>query len=131
MPTRLLKPPKPPAAERRQPAGRRGSFAAADLRVTSVSAAGSTNVADFGWQPLDADVLAEYLAAVETYGSPQYAALAFRGDPEGVLAVTFRNGATYQYAPVPLNVFVGMLNAGSRGRFVWDVLRRYPFIGPL
>jgi hypothetical protein len=104
-----------------------------DVEFSPTPATGSSNVASFGWQPTDPGELADFAAAVAAHGSPEYAALGYPGNPAGVLTVTFLNGSTYQYSPVPLSVFVDMLNAPSRGSFVWAVLRRggYSYVGPL
>jgi KTSC domain len=36
---------------------------------------------------------------------------------DGVLTITFRNGATYTYVDVPADVVVGFMNAGSQGAY--------------
>src|SRR5437016_2382421 len=91
-------------------------------------ATGSTNVSTFGWQPTDERELANFAEQIRVYGSPEYAALSYPGDPDGVLTVTFLSGGVYEYSPVPLSVFVGMLNADSRGVYVHQVVKQYPFV---
>jgi hypothetical protein len=43
------------------------------------------------------------------------------------LFVRFRDGSLYAYDNVPLSIAVGMVEAGSAGRYVWNVLRVGPF----
>jgi hypothetical protein len=46
----------------------------------------------------------------------------------GVLAIEFQNGGIYEYAGVPRNIFVGLLNAASHGRYFhqWIKDRYFP-----
>lgn len=108
----------------------RGTFDPAAVTVPMVPAHGSSNVAEFGWQPTGAADAADWAAAIQRYGSLEYAALAqpLVGDPMGTLTVAFLSGGVYQYEPVPLSAFVGMLNASSRGSYVYHVVRQYPFV---
>lgn len=52
-------------------------------------------------------------------------------DPETlILEVEFLNGrSTYQYSGVPLEIYEGLMNAGSKGRFFNQFIRKggYPF----
>lgn len=93
-----------------------------------VPATGSSNVESFGWEPLDPTAKAAFARDVANYGSPAYAALARPDQTPGVLTVSFLSGGVYQYQPVPKQVFVDMLNAGSRGVFVHQVVKHYPFV---
>lgn len=44
------------------------------------------------------------------------------------LFIRFLNGSLYAYEQVPFSVAMGMLEAGSHGRFVWNKLRDiYPY----
>jgi hypothetical protein len=116
----------PDLQDRDSPGDARADSAPAD--IPAVAATGSSNVSSFAWQPTDERESANFAEQVRVYGSPEYAAMSYPGNPDGVLTVTFLSGATYQYSPVPLSVFVGMLNAPSRGRYVHQVVKQYPFV---
>lgn len=46
---------------------------------------------------------------------------------ERILEITFSNGGTYQYRNVPQEVFAGLLQAPSAGRYVArQIKNRYP-----
>ncbi|HQD26546.1 MULTISPECIES: KTSC domain-containing protein [Methanoculleus] len=50
-------------------------------------------------------------------------------DPEDeVLEVEFHSGGVYHYVGVPAEVYEGLLNARSKGRYFGDFIRlRYPY----
>ncbi len=55
-------------------------------------------------------------------------------DAHGILGVRFKDKKTgavkaeYRYSQVPVHVYTDMLDAGSKGKFVWSDLRgKYPF----
>lgn len=49
------------------------------------------------------------------------------GRTGGVLGVKFKGGHIYLYAPAELSLYTNMIAATSRGRYVWEVLRkRFP-----
>lgn len=41
------------------------------------------------------------------------------------LYVGFLNGGVYAYEKVPQDIFDGLLNAGSHGRYFWVKIRKY------
>ena len=51
------------------------------------------------------------------------------GYENGELFVEFKGGSTYKYINVPQEVFINMINADSKGRYLTEnVKSRYDFI---
>jgi hypothetical protein len=52
-------------------------------------------------------------------------------DPDSLtLEIGFNNGGIYQYSGVPQEVYEGLMNAGSKGTFFHQFIKRggYPYI---
>jgi hypothetical protein len=44
-------------------------------------------------------------------------------EEERILEIMFKGGAIYRYYDVDVDIWEGLLSAGSKGKFVWEYIR--------